>query len=65
PAVITRAAIEDEAALQTPVSSGRDGAARFVARVDPRSRIAENSEIELDVDTTRLYFFDPVTREAV
>ncbi|HEU0303896.1 MAG TPA: sn-glycerol-3-phosphate ABC transporter ATP-binding protein UgpC, partial [Gaiellaceae bacterium] len=39
PAVITRAAIEDEAALQTPVSGGRDGAARFVARVDPRSRI--------------------------
>jgi multiple sugar transport system ATP-binding protein len=65
PAVITLAAIEDEAALKTPVSGGRDGAARFVARVDPRSRITESSEIELDVDTTRLYFFDPETREAV
>ena len=65
PAVVTRAVIEDDAALQTPVSGGRDGAARFVARVDPRSRITENTPIELAVDTTRLYFFDPTTREAV
>ena len=64
PAVITRAALEDEAALQSPVSGGK-GKARFVARVDPRSRITENSPIELVVDTTRLYFFDPTTREAV
>ena len=38
---------------------------RLVARVNPRSRIAEGSEAELAVDTRRLYFFDPDTGEAV
>jgi multiple sugar transport system ATP-binding protein len=38
---------------------------RLVARVSPRTRIAEGSPIELAVDTSRLYFFDPETREAV
>jgi multiple sugar transport system ATP-binding protein len=38
---------------------------RLVARVSPKSRIAVGSEIELAVDTTRLYFFDPETRETV
>jgi multiple sugar transport system ATP-binding protein len=38
---------------------------RLVARVDPRSRIAEGEEVELAVDTRRLYFFDPETREAI
>jgi multiple sugar transport system ATP-binding protein len=40
-------------------------ATRLVARVSPKSRIAVGSEIELAVDTTRLYFFDPETREAI
>ena len=44
---------------------GSDGPARLVARVDPRSKITESSEIELAVDTSRLYFFDPDSREAV
>ena len=65
PPVITHAVIEDEAALQMPTVRARDGMARFIARVDPRSRITENAAIELAVDTTRLYFFDPTTREAV
>jgi N-methylhydantoinase B/oxoprolinase/acetone carboxylase alpha subunit len=34
---------------------------RLVARVSPRTRIAEGSTIELTVDTSRLYFFDPET----
>ena len=38
------------------------GKTRLVARVSPRTRIAEGSEIELAVDTSRLYFFDPETR---
>jgi multiple sugar transport system ATP-binding protein len=38
---------------------------RLVARVSPKTRIAEGSEIELAVDTGRLYFFDPETREAI
>ena len=40
-------------------SEDADASARLVARVSPKSRIAEGSEIELAVDTTRLYFFDP------
>jgi multiple sugar transport system ATP-binding protein len=42
-----------------------DGMTRLVARVSPRTRIAESSKIELAVDTSRLYFFDPETREAI
>jgi multiple sugar transport system ATP-binding protein len=38
---------------------------RLVARVSPRTRIAVGSKIELAVDTSRLYFFDPETREAI
>ena len=41
------------------------GQTRLVARVSPKTRIAEGSEIELAVDTTRLYFFDPETRDAI
>jgi multiple sugar transport system ATP-binding protein len=35
------------------------------ARVSPRTGIAVGSTAELTVDTSRLYFFDPETREAV
>jgi multiple sugar transport system ATP-binding protein len=38
---------------------------RLVARVSPKTRIALGSDVELAVDTTRLYFFDPETREAI
>ena len=38
---------------------------RLCARVSPRTRIAEGSQIELAVDTSRLYFFDPQTRDAI
>ncbi|MGZ4256686.1 MAG: ABC transporter ATP-binding protein [Gaiellaceae bacterium] len=38
---------------------------RLVARVSPKSRIALGQKIELAVDTSRLYFFDPETRESI
>ncbi|MGZ4463527.1 MAG: ABC transporter ATP-binding protein [Gaiellaceae bacterium] len=38
---------------------------RVVARVSPRTAISEGSPIELAVDTSRLYFFDPETRRAL
>jgi multiple sugar transport system ATP-binding protein len=38
---------------------------RLVARVSPRTRIREGNEIELAVDTSRLYFFDPDSRDAI
>ena len=36
-----------------------------VARVSPHTRIATGHPAELAVDTSRLYFFNPETREAV
>jgi multiple sugar transport system ATP-binding protein len=60
------------AAIETPeddvlLGADTDGGpkSRLVARVSPRTRIAEGTEIQLAVDTRRLYFFDPETREAV
>jgi len=41
------------------------GKPRLCARVSPRTRIAVGSSAELAVDTSRLYFFDPVTRESL
>lgn len=38
---------------------------RLVARVSPRTRAREGSELELAVDTSRLYFFDPETRDVI
>jgi multiple sugar transport system ATP-binding protein len=42
-----------------------DVSTRLVARVSPKSRIALGQEVELAVDTSRLYFFDPETRAAI
>jgi hypothetical protein len=44
---------------------GGEASTRLVARVSPKTRIAEGQEIELAVDTARLYFFDPETGESV
>jgi multiple sugar transport system ATP-binding protein len=41
------------------------GKTRLCARVSPRTRIAVGGTAELALDTSRLYFFDPETREAV
>ena len=38
---------------------------RLIARVSPKSHVALGQQIELAVDTTRLYFFDPETRAAI
>jgi multiple sugar transport system ATP-binding protein len=38
---------------------------RMCARISPHTRIATGQPTELTVDTSRLYFFDPQTREAV
>jgi multiple sugar transport system ATP-binding protein len=38
---------------------------RMCARISPHTRIALGQPAELTVDTSRLYFFDPQTREAV
>jgi multiple sugar transport system ATP-binding protein len=46
-------------------TEGSGPASRLVARVSPKTRISEGSPIELAVDTSRLYFFDPETGAAV
>jgi multiple sugar transport system ATP-binding protein len=38
---------------------------QLIARVSPKTRIAEGTEVELAVDTTRLYFFDPDSGNAI
>jgi multiple sugar transport system ATP-binding protein len=47
------------------LGEGDEATTRLIARVSPKSRIALGQEVELTVDTTRLYFFDPETREAI
>jgi multiple sugar transport system ATP-binding protein len=67
--IVTSAAAADsgEDASVSFASDGEDAEAsnRLIARVDPRSKIAEGQQIELAVDTSRLYFFDPETRSAI
>jgi multiple sugar transport system ATP-binding protein len=60
--VVTDAAAAEGLGTDTSVEAGKT---RMVARVSPRTRIAEGSEIELAVDTTRLYFFDPETTASI
>ena len=64
---ISSAAAEHAADAQVHLGAEEDEGvrARLVARVDPHSRIRMGSDIELAVDTTKLYFFDPETREAL
>jgi multiple sugar transport system ATP-binding protein len=63
--VVAGAAPDSDPALSAQAAGADRNGARLVARVDPKSKIAEGSKIELAVDTTRLYFFDPGSREAV
>jgi multiple sugar transport system ATP-binding protein len=66
---VTTSAHEHPEDADVHLAAGGNGAAgphsRLVARVSPRTRIAEGTEIQLAVDTRRLYFFDPETREVV
>jgi multiple sugar transport system ATP-binding protein len=65
PVVVAGTAGDHDPTLGATPPGSEEGAARLIARVDPRSRIAEGSDIELAVDTSRLYFFDPETRGAI
>ena len=56
---------ETPAQVAEPTERKTAGTSRLVARVDPRARPAEGSPIELAVDTSRLYFFDPETGLAI
>jgi multiple sugar transport system ATP-binding protein len=62
--VAADAGADAEFSLGSEEGDGADGA-RLVARVSPRTRVAVGSPIELVVDTSRLYFFDPDSGDAV
>ncbi len=66
---VVSSAIEEQAAdAEVHFGGGADeaeGKTRLVARVSPRTRIVERQPMELAVDTSRLYFFDPETRARI
>ncbi len=66
--VVSSAATADvgeDAAVHLGGDGDAGDRARMCARVSPRTHIAIGRSAELTVDTSRLYFFDPETREAI
>jgi multiple sugar transport system ATP-binding protein len=57
--------VGEDASVNLGANGDGPGPARMCARVSPRTRIAIGRAAKLAVDTSRLYFFDPRTREAV
>jgi multiple sugar transport system ATP-binding protein len=66
---VVSSAAEADVGEDAEVRLGGDGdggdRTRLCARVSPRTRVAIGQPAELSVDTSRLYFFDPQTRNAV
>ena len=66
---VVSSATEADVGEDAEVRLGGDGdvgdKTRLCARVSPRTRVAIGQPAELTVDTTRLYFFDPQTRDTV
>jgi multiple sugar transport system ATP-binding protein len=66
---VVSSAVEADAREDADVRLGDDDGdasrTRLCARVSPRSHIAAGDPAELTVDTSRLYFFDPQTRETL
>jgi len=65
---VVASAVAADAGEDAGVHLGDDASpdrSRMCARISPHTRIATGQSAELAVDTTRLYFFDPKTREAV
>jgi len=56
-------AIEDDA--EKGLGHGEDGSAVFVARVNPRSPVTNDANIELVVDSSRMHFFDIESGQAL
>jgi multiple sugar transport system ATP-binding protein len=66
--VVSSAAAADvgeDAEVQLRGDDEGEPTSHLVARVSPRTRVAVGQPIELAVDTSRLYFFDPETRDAI
>jgi multiple sugar transport system ATP-binding protein len=56
---------DEELVRELGRAEGSHSKSRLVARVDPRTRITEGAPIELAVDTSRFYFFDPESGAAL
>ena len=54
----------DEALEELEAQAGAN-TSRFVARVNPRTRVQEGHQVELVVDTRDLHFFDPETGDRI
>jgi multiple sugar transport system ATP-binding protein len=48
-------------ALREVELGAKAGRSRFVARLSPRTQVAQGEPVELVVDAERLHFFDPRT----
>jgi multiple sugar transport system ATP-binding protein len=57
--------VGEDAEVQLGGGDEGEPTTHLVARVSPRTRVAVGQEIELAVDTSRLYFFDPESRDAI
>jgi multiple sugar transport system ATP-binding protein len=57
--------VGEDASVHLGGNGAGSGQMRMCARVSPRTRIAIGRAAQLTVDTSRLYFFDPQTRDAV
>jgi multiple sugar transport system ATP-binding protein len=65
-AVVSSAAAADAGEdAEVRLGEDEDLSTRLIARVSPKSRVALGQQVELAVDTSRLYFFDPETRAAI
>jgi multiple sugar transport system ATP-binding protein len=65
-AVVSSAAAADVGEdAEVRLGEDEDASTRLIARVSPKSHVALGQQVELAVDTSRLYFFDPETRAAI
>jgi multiple sugar transport system ATP-binding protein len=55
----------EDASVQLGDNGNGSARTRMCARVSPRTRVAVGHAAKLAVDTSRLYFFDPQTRDAI
>jgi len=62
--VIVGAARSEDAEGEGPLLINRDRA-RFTARIDPRARARAGDRIQLAVDISRLYLFEPESGRAL
>jgi multiple sugar transport system ATP-binding protein len=65
PDVTGESAADADVYLGEAKTADSEPSSRLVARVSPKTRISEGDRIELAVDSSRLYFFDPETGAAV